>query len=141
MASYNQVPKLVSEEARHCYGMPSVEIVATNNAGPTCLFDYANSPSTYRVQKEIFPVHCSLEFGGVYNSTIEPAIMQILSTIPEWAIRPLRLGFSEDQMANPMVIQIVVPRNYLADDEAFAILKEIVTKVSEAWPETEKSEK
>lgn len=41
------------------------------------------------------------------------------------ALNVFRLGFHENQMANPIVVHLLVARGYLSDDSACSIVKEI----------------
>jgi hypothetical protein len=47
------------------------------------------------------------------------------------------MGFYEDQIANPIVVHLLVPRGYVSDDEACSLLEQAAATVSVAQWEGE----
>jgi len=102
----------IPEEERSRYGIRMMEVLATNNPTDSCLFNYVASGSTYPAHKKIFTVR-NPEFSRVYENKMHDAIVKILLlSLPEecqWSLHVLRMGFHEDQMANPIVAHLLVP--------------------------------
>ena len=118
----------VPQTERERYGSRAMEVLATSNSSDSCLFDYVKSRSTFTVPKQVFTIQ-NLDFQYLYETKILGAIVKILrSSLPnacQWALNVLRLGFHMNQMANPIVVHLLVARDYLSDDSARSIVKEI----------------
>jgi len=80
------------------------------------------------VGKKVFTVR-NLDFEHIYEIKTLDAIVKILrSSLPkgcDWALNVVRLGFDYNQMNNPIVVHLLVARDYLSDDKACSLVKEI----------------
>jgi hypothetical protein len=135
-----QSPMLILERDRSRYRIATMRVLATNNPTGSCLFNYDGTPEIYTRWKKIFTVR-NHEFSEVYENKIHDKIVETLlsSLLKEcrWRLHVLRMGFENDQMANPIVVHLLVPHGCLSDSIALLLLRQITAIVSAAQWETE----